>query len=331
MALWAMEQRNHQAERRPNRASQDDWPKPVGELLQELEVPKKMLNGESVLAKQHRDRKEKAQQKREQTVKLAEDAIKQLDQELRKGKSETLVQFLATMSSFHSYSFNNQLLIMVQRPDATRVAGFNAWRKLDRFVKKGEKGIRILAPMVGKPKESSDEELIGVEKKKRLYGFRVVSVFDVSQTDGKPLPDIGGIRGEPGEFLPKMRDLIRSEGIELTYEPLNGPEGISKGGAIVIDAGLDSANEFSVLAHELAHELLHRGERRTQTTRTQRETEAEAVAFVVCQAFGVDTTARSNDYIQLYRGNSDLLVDSLDHIRSTSAEIISGLQGLKEG
>ena len=198
---------------------------------------------------------------------------------------------------------------------------------MNRYVKKGEKGIRILAPMIGKPKEeSTDEEPIGGETPKRLFGFRVVSVFDVSQTDGKPLPDIGGIHGEPGKHLPGLRDLIRQQNITLEYEKLHGPEGISKGGAIVVDESLNAANEFSVLAHELAHELLHRGERRSQTTKTQRETEAEAVAFVVCQAFGVDTSARSNDYIQLYQGDSKLLAQSLDYIRMTSASIISGLQ-----
>lgn len=323
-----MEQRNTNNSRAKNTtASSNAWPKPVGELMNELELPERMLNGGSVLAKNHQDRKAKAQRKREEAVQLAETALQRLDEELRKGKSETLVKFLATMSTFHSYSFNNQLLIMIQRPDATRVAGFNAWKKLDRFVKKGEKGIRILAPMIGKPKEeSTDEELVGGGKKKRLFGFRVVSVFDVSQTDGKALPDIGAIKGDPGEYLPKLRMLIEDLGIILEYQKLGGPEGVSKGGTIVVDSELDSANEFSVLAHELAHEMLHRGDRREETDKTQRETEAEAVAFVVCQAFAVDTSARSSDYIQLYRGDSALLAESLDFIRSTATAIISRLQ-----
>ena len=102
--------------------------------------------------------------------------------------------------------------------------------------------------MVGKPKkESTDEELVGSENGKKLYGFRVVSVFDISQTDGKPLPDIGSINGNPGNNLSRLRELIRAKGISLEYEKLNGPEGVSKGGAIVIDTGLDAANEFSVL------------------------------------------------------------------------------------
>ena len=330
-----MEQKKIEArEPSPNGSAytETDWPKPIGELLEELDIPEKMIRGESILAQQHQDRKAAAQQKRDDTLQLAENALKQLDEDLKKGKSDTLLQFLSTMSSFHSYSFNNQLLIMTQAPDATRVAGFNAWKKLDRFVKKGEKGIRILAPMIGKVKDVDESIELAAEgePQKRVYGFRMVSVFDVSQTDGKPLPDIGQIKGEPGDHLPKLRELIVSKGISLEYEKLNGPEGVSKGGTIIIDTELDPANEFSVLAHELAHELLHRGDRRESTTKTQRETEAEAVAFVVSQAFGVDTSARSNDYIQLYRGDSDLLAESLELIRSTSAEIISGLQQLTE-
>ena len=327
MAFSAVEQRDV-SERRPSLSDRPneeaDWPKPIGDLLDELDIPDKMVRGESFLAKQHQERKAKAQHKKEATVELAENALKRLDEELKKGKSETLVQFLSTMAKFHSYSFNNQLLIMMQRPDATRVAGFNAWKKLDRFVKKGEKGIRILAPMVGKAKQDPEEGAdlpIGTPQK-RLYGFRVASVFDVSQTDGKPLPDIGQINGEPGKYLPRLRELVRSMGIQLEYEQLNGPEGISKGGTIVIDSRLDSANEFSVLAHELAHEMLHRGDRRESTTKTQRETEAEAVAFVVAQVFGVDTRARSSDYIQLYQGDSELLATSLKFVRKAAAEMV---------
>lgn len=327
MAFSAVEQRDVEC-RRPSPPVQTngeaDWPKPIGDLLEELDIPEKMIRGESFLVKQHKQRKAAAQKKRDETLQLAENALKQLDQELQKGKSDLLVKFLSTMSNFHSYSFNNQLLIVTQAPEATRVAGFNSWKKFGRFVKKGEKGIRILAPMIGKVQDVDESIELAAEgeKQKQVYGFRVVPVFDVSQTDGKPLPDIGKIEGKPGSHLPKLRELIRLKGIGLEYEKLNGPEGISKGGAIIIDTELDSANEFPVLAHELAHELLHRGDRRKDTTKTQRETEAESVAFVVSKAFGVDTSARSNDYIQLYRGDSDLLAESLDFIRSTSAEIV---------
>ena len=229
------------------------------------------------------------------------------------------------MAKFHNYSFSNQLLIQLQCPDATNVAGFNAWKKFGRFVKKGEKGIRILAPMIRKSRAKDLESSESKEEERKVYGFRVASVFDVTQTDGKALPGISRVDGAPGDFLPKLRSLIQNKGIKLTYENLVGPEGISKGGAIVIDMALDPANEFSVLVHELAHETMHRGERRSQTTKTQRETEAEAVAFVVSQAIGVETTVRTADYIQLYRGDSKLLAQSLELIRSTSFQIITSL------
>ena len=334
MAFSAMEQspnhntqRSHQEQYHPTNEAPAEWPKPIGQLLDELDLPRKMLSGDSFLAKQHQERKLKAQQAREQTLSQVDQSLQKLDEQLKSGRSEALTQFLSTMAKFHKYSFSNQLLIQLQRPDATRVAGFNAWKKFGRFVKKGEKGIRILAPMIGKTKKNAEEPESSKpdDQNKKVYGFRVASVFDVSQTDGKSLPDISSIDGAPGEFLPKLRSLIQDKGIELTYENLAGPEGISKGGAIVIDSTLDPANEFSALVHELAHESMHRGERRSQTTKTQRETEAEAVAFVVSQAIGVETTAKTTDYIQLYRGDSKLLAKSLEFIRSTSLHLITSL------
>ena len=318
-------QRSHQERPHSESESPTAWPKPIGQLLNELDVPRKMLSGDSFLAKQHQERKLKAQQNREQTLAKVDQSLQKLDEQLKSGHSATLTQFLSIMAKFHKYSFSNQLLIQLQCPDATNVAGFNAWKKLGRFVKKGQKGIRILAPIVRKSKAKDLEPGETKEEERKVYGFRVASVFDVSQTDGKAMPDISRIDGDPGVFLPKLRSLIQNKGIELAYENLVGPHGISKGGAIVIDTALDPANEFSVLVHELAHESMHRGERRSQTTKTQRETEAEAVAFVVSQAIGVETTAKTTDYIQLYRGDSKLLAKSLELIRSTSLHLITSL------
>ena len=125
-------------------------------------------------------------------------------------------------------------------------------------------------------------------KRKLLYGFRLVSVFDISQTEGEPLPDIGQVQGDPGQHLPMLRSLIIDRGIQLDYEDLGGAEGVSRGGSIAIQRGLEPAKEFLVLAHELAHEMMHRGDRRDATSKRQRELEAEAVGYVVSQAFGVD-------------------------------------------
>ena len=107
---------------------------------------------------------------------------------------------------------------------------------------------------------------------------------------------------------------------------LNGAEGVSKGGAIVIEKSLDALNQFAVLTHELAHELLHRTDRRESTSKTMRETEAESVAFVVCDVFGIESQLHSSDYIQLYGGTPELLSGSLEHIRKAAVEIIDGLR-----
>ena len=127
-------------------------------------------------------------------------------------------------------------------------------------------------------------------------------------------------------LVPVLRQLVSEHGIELRYEEqLGGADGVSEGGRIAIRQGLPAAEEFAVIVHELAHELLHRSERRKETTRTVRELEAEAVAFVVCRAAGLDGLARSSDYIQLYRGDKELLLHSLSHIQRVAAQIIDGL------
>jgi antirestriction protein ArdC len=258
-------------------------------------------------------------------VKLAADALVDLERDLAAGKSETLVRFLATMGKFHHYSFNNVLLIALQRPDATQVAGFNTWKKLGRYVKKGEKGIGIIAPMaVGKSKAAVDPTAADDEGPR--IRFRLVRVFDVSQTDGKPLAEFAEIRGDPAQHLARLRDIVTGRGIQLEYDNLEGgAEGISRGGSITIQAGLHPAKDFSVLVHELAHELLHQTDRRAATTKTQRETEAEAVAFVVSRAIGLECGAHASDYIQLYQGDANTLSASLSLIQATAAGILKEL------
>ncbi len=260
-------------------------------------------------------------------LKLAADALSDLEKDLIAGKSITLVKYLAAMGRFHHYSFNNVMLIYLQRPDATHVAGFNAWKKLGRHVVKGEKGIGIIAPMVYGKK--NDEAISSEDKdddKERRIRFKAVRVFDVSQTDGDPLPEFAAIVGEPGEHLARLRDLVAQWNIRLEYDDIpGGAEGVSRGGAITVLRGLDPAKDFSVLVHEFAHELLHKSDRRAETTKTQRETEAEAVAFVVCRGIGLDTGTHTSDYIQLYQGDAKTLSTSLDLIQKTAAEILGEL------
>lgn len=264
--------------------------------------------------------------KAEQARKLADEALDNLSAALAAGKSETLRQYLSTMSRFHDYSWGNVLLILTQKPDSTRVAGFHAWRKLGRFVRKGEKGIVIIAPMVIQKRDENATQPESDSKPERLLRFKAVYVFDLSQTDGEPLPEFRSIEGDPAEHALRLKELIAAQGITLDYaDDLGGALGKSFGGRIEILAGQSPAEEFAVLAHELAHEMLHDKQRRQETTKTVRETEAEAVAFVVCEAIGLTTRSAAADYIQLYDGNADTLAESLDLIQKASAEIIEHL------
>jgi N-terminal domain of anti-restriction factor ArdC len=226
--------------------------------------------------------------------------IKLLIEQLEAGHSEALTNYLTAMSRFHSYSFGNVLEIARQMPTATRVAGFWTWKNLGRSVKAGQKGIRILAPIVGvrRKKEEEAQKDITKQNERILLGFRNAYVFDVSQTDGVDLPEMREISGDPGENLERLAAFVRGRGIQLSYNENIAPAlGISYGGRIALLQGQSKAEEFSTLVHETAHELLHKAERRTATTKTVRETEAEAVAFVVGKAVGLVTGSASADYV----------------------------------
>jgi hypothetical protein len=212
-------------------------------------------------------------------------------------------------------------LIVSQRPTATRVAGFHTWRTLGRLVPKGEKGIAILAPIVGRKRDDADDGT------KSVVGFRTAYVFDVEQTDGAPLPEASEASGDPGPKTVILVSAIRVAGIAVDYaDELGGALGLSSGGRIQVLNGLKPAAEFSVLAHEYAHELLHRGVDRP-TSRDTRELEAEAVAFVVSSAIGLDVTDAARDYIQLYRGDGEALCESLDRIQRTASIILAAIDG----
>lgn len=268
-------------------------------------------------------------EKLEKLHETVDQALDKLAAALESGHSETLKAWLTTMSRFHNYSLNNQMLIAWQKPDATHVAGFHAWKKFNRLVNKGEKGIMILAPVTRTvvSRQEQDEQGRAVEKPIRaIVNTKVVYVFDVSQTHGEPLPELNRITGNPATFTPKLKDLIVSKGIELYFAAsLGGALGRSEGGRIGVLQGLTPAEEFHVLTHELAHELLHRGERRKETTKRSRELEAEAVAFVVCNVVGLEAQASSTDYIHLYRGDKEMLHESLQFIRTVTGEILAQL------
>src|SRR3984957_6239840 len=255
--------------------------------------------------------------------------IKLLIEQLEAGKSDALTNYLTAMSRFHNYSFGNVLEIARQMPTATRVAGFWTWKNLGRSVNAGAKGIRILAPIVGvkRKKDSEAEKDITQQNTRVLLGFRNTYVFDISQTNGVDLPEMREISGDPGESIDRLAAFLKSQGIQLVYNVKIAPAlGMSYGGRIAILPGQSKAEEFSTLVHEAAHELLHKAERRTATTKTVRETEAEAVAFVVGKAVGLVAGTASADYIQLYHGNASLLAESLEVIQQTSGVILGALE-----
>lgn len=255
--------------------------------------------------------------------------VKSLIELLEAGHSDALTAYLDAMSRFHNYSFGNILEIARQRPTATRVAGLYAWNQLGRKVKKGAKGIRILAPIVD-IKRKKDEEAkkdITTQNTRVLVGFRNAYVFDVEQTEGAELPCMRQISGTVGENRDRLVSLIEAQGIELVFTEKIAPAlGISYGGRIAILPGQSEAEEFSTLVHELAHEMLHKAERRTTTTKVVKETEAEAVAFVIGKAVGLETGSASADYIHLHHGNASLLAESLELIQQTSGVILAALQ-----
>jgi hypothetical protein len=226
--------------------------------------------------------------------------VQALIEQLEQGHSEGLTAYLSAMGKFHNYSFGNILEIARQKPDATRVAGLYAWNQLGRKVMKGQKGIRILAPVIGvrRKKDEEAKKDIRTQNQGVLVGFRSAYVFDVSQTDGKELPELSSkVSGDVGERRERLIDFIIAQGILLEFKESIAPAlGMSYGGKIAILPGQTPAEEFSTLVHELAHEFLHKAERRTATTKVVRETEAEAMAFVVGQTIGLTNGRASADY-----------------------------------
>jgi len=204
------------------------------------------------------------------------DAVDYLVQSLESGHSEVLTEYLGTMARFHTYSFGNVMLIARQKPDATNVAGIRAWNSLGRFVKRGEKGILILAPMVGHRRSRQNEIATDIDTSNtaderkpqpQLIGFRAVYVFDISQTEGKELPTLTEVQGDVSGYRERLFEFVQSQGVELNYSERIAPaKGLSHGGKITLLSGMKPAEEFSTLIHEIGHEMLHRGDRRTLTT-----------------------------------------------------------------
>ena len=244
--------------------------------------------------------------------------------------SETFRAYLEVQARFHKYSWHNTLLVLSQRPDASQVAGFKAWQKLGRHVKKGEHGIMIFAP---RPFTKEVERDNGDTEEQRGIYFRPVHVFDVAQTDGQDLPtvDVPTVDTAADDLLAKLSSVAHHRGIAVEFAKLSGGLfGTSKGGSVEVDNTHATGQQAKTLAHELAHEALHNTDR-TGLTRTVAELEAESVAYVVCTHFGLDVEVRASRYIALWDGDSKALRASLERIANTARALIDEVQHVANG
>ena len=283
--------------------------------------------------------------------------MKEITERLEQGvkdifTSEMYTMYLRTMAKFHNYSYNNTLLIAMQRPDATLVAGFQAWKnKFNRYVKKGEKGIQIIAP--APIKEVEEREKIdkdtglavlnenGEPEMERMEyvipRFRVTTVFDVSQTDGEPLPLL-----EVNELTASVKDyaLLTAAIEQVSPVPIRFDEieGEAKGyysdieKEICVQTGMGESQTIKTMIHEVAHAMLHNSDlmeqRGEEKDRLTKETEAESIAFTVCSALGIDTSDYSFPYVASWASGKELkeLKDSMDTIRLTAADFLEKLE-----
>ena len=268
--------------------------------------------------------------------------------------SERYREYLKVMSKFHNYSFNNTLLIAMQKPDASLVAGFSAWKNnFGRNVMKGQKGIKIIAPSpfkirqevekidphTQKPIIGKDGKPVTEEKEIKIPAYKVVSVFDVSQTEGKELPDIAvdELTGDVDRYKDFFAALEKTSPVPIAFENI---EGGSHGyyhledKRIAINEGMSELQTLKTTIHEIAHAKLHdidlnapKDEQQPRVDRRTREVEAESVAYTVCQHYGLDTSDYSFGYVAGWSSGRELseLKSSLETIRSAAAEIINSI------
>ena len=258
-------------------------------------------------------------------------------------ESDQYTEYLTTMSKFHHYSFRNILLIFMQRPDATCVAGYNDWKnKFGRHVKAHEHGIQILAPSThrrwvqqekrdletNQPVYGADGQPIMEWVKTETVTYRIVTVFDVSQTEGKELPTLGvmELSGDVAEYERIVSALVALSPLPVVFEAFPGA---AKGYCsyveqrIVIQPGMSQVQTIKTLVHEVAHAKLHSPLdilEETRPDRSTREVEAESVAYVVCQHFGIDTSDYSFKDLEVLKA-------SIGRIHALAAELIAGIEG----
>ena len=259
-------------------------------------------------------------------------ALERLAASLRSGKPEELVEYLSFWAKFHRYSFHNVALILSQHPTATHVAGFQAWRKVARFVKKGEKGIAILYPRI---KAREDDET--GEKERFLSGFGIGYVFDVLQTDGQPLPEAPAWRASgPArqEDVDRLSAAIEAHGIPVRIdrgaveERAPGADGVTypegEGLRILVRDDLSLAAVVHTLIHEWAHGILHFGPDRPES-REVRELEADATACAVAAVLGYDHTAGTYQYLSGWDATAEGLALALPRIGRAVRTMLNGI------
>jgi hypothetical protein len=239
--------------------------------------------------------------------------------------------YLKTQSRFHRYSFNNTVLILMQLPDATKVAGFNTWKQLQRCVNKGEKAISILAPLRYK-QEVEDPKTGDTTQQFGIRGFKKVSVFDISQTSGQDLlePPVSPLHGDDQGLFKQLQHFSDHRGWSVKVEPLGGANGVCRFGTrqIGIDPKLSPLHRAKTLAHEIAHSLLHE-EAQYNEHRGDLELEAESVAFIVLDHFGLDSGDYSFGYVASWQTDKDAIAQLQkvgQRIQGAAKQIIDTLE-----
>ena len=295
------------------------------------------------------------------TAEKPAEKLKEITDRLEQGitelfDSERYKEYLRVMSKFHNYSFNNTLLIAMQKPDASLIAGFTAWKnQFQRNVKKGEKGIKIIAPSPFKIKQETekidpqtqkpvigrDGKPVTEEKEITIPAYKVVSVFDVSQTEGKELPDIAvdALTGDVEQYSDFFTALEKTSPVPIGFEKIEGgAHGYYhlEDKRIALDEGMSELQTLKTAIHEIAHAKLHdidlnapKDEQQPRVDRRTREVEAESVAYTVCQHYGLDTSDYSFGYVAGWSSGRELaeLKSSLETIRSAAADIINSIDG----
>ncbi len=270
------------------------------------------------------------------------DVVKQLEAGIKDlFQSDRYMDYLKTMSKFHSYSINNIMIIHRQMPDATLVASYGRWKKLHRYVKRGERGIKILAPcpysvMIEKEMVDKDGNSVTETTKVKRTAFKLESVFDISQTDGEPLPElVKDLDGQVTGFSDFREAICRTASVPVGFEDMkDGTHGYYHVAEkrIAIKNGMSEAQTIKTMVHELAHSILHSKEALATSgenpTRETKEVEAESVAYVVCNHFALDSSDYSFGYIGGWSEGKELpeLKASLDSIRNTAHFLIEEIE-----